>query len=591
MQGFDLIMSSTPPERIMLWLLVSAATLVALISAWSGYSRGYWFWRITAVAALLALLAVIDAKEPILFCLATMPAIVGGTWFMRWRQDRLQKLEVTRDTKPENRRWRWSLQDALLVFVVVGLLAVTLRPFMVGEVYFVGRDFLVSSVTFVAVSLAAIGAGVARQARRRWILSLLSLVVALSGFVVHRLMECDALGLLYYFDIDSPGPARFLALLALGAAAMTTVVVFLSHLYVVVLRGKSLTRKRLVGGLLAVSALALITPLALVYPRMLPPATQATPLPPSVTYDRIQAAGQQATGLHMGGFKAAPVVKEAKAALAEPGNVWFSAREFRENELSRRYHMSFHRESMLCIVLEVETAKAEQAGRASECLELAILQWRLGRVLQRGGVYMDWVQGYRAETYGCGAVSHAADNLSDDECRRALAEVRRSLEERLDVETVLAYNAYWNRACFGWREDLAHSARWLAGENPNAINLWVDKEQFQNLDKRGLLRLRLTETRLALEFYRREHGDWPAGLQDLVPKYLAAIPPDPFSTSTLIYRRQDDRFLLYSVGPDGRDDGCRQSSKEYDMKLEGFDIDWDFDHRIQANSWPRQKQP
>ncbi|MGI8978685.1 MAG: hypothetical protein ACR2FY_05635 [Pirellulaceae bacterium] len=566
---------SRPPECALVWLLTSAAALVSLTSAWAGYSRGYWFWRLCALAGILALLATIDAKEPILFCLATMPFIAGGAWMIRRHQDWPRELEEAPPGESRNSRarWRWSLRDALLAFVVVGLLAVTFRPLMKGELYLVGQYFLVSVVTFIAVSLAATGAGIARRTGRRWLLGLVTLVVALGGFIVHRLMECDALGLLYYFEIDTPGPARFLTLLALGAAVMTTALVLLSYLYAVVLRGKSLARKRLAGGLLAVATLALITPLALVYPRMLPPATKVTPLPPSVTYDRIQAAGQQATGLHMGGFKPAPVVKAAKAALAEPGNVWFDAREFRENELSRNYHRSFHRQSMLSIVLEVETTKAEQAGRASECLELAILQWRLGRVLQRGGIYMDWVMGYRAEIYGCGAVSHAAENLSDDECRRALTEVRKSLEERPDAQTVLAYNAYWNRACFGWREDLSRSARWLAGEKPTVINAWVDEEKFQKLDQRGILRLRLMETRLALELYRREHGQWPLGLQDLAPKYLTAIPADPFSRSTLIYRRQDESFLLYSVGPDGRDNGGRLNSNEHDTELEGFDID------------------
>lgn len=32
-------------------------------------------------------------------------------------------------------------------------------------------------------------------------------------------------------------------------------------------------------------------------------------------------------------------------------------------------------------------------------------------------------------------------------------------------------------------------------------------------------------------------------------------------------------------------------STEHDMELEGFDIDWDMDRRIQANSWPRQQKP
>jgi hypothetical protein len=589
----DQIVSSTPSERVLLWLLGSAATLVALTSIWAGYSRGYWFWRLSSMAGILALLATIDAKEPILLCLATMPFIAGGAWLIRGYQERARDLRNVPPEEQRNRRarWRWPLRDSLLVFVVVGLLAVTLRRLNAGDVYLVGQDFLVSGLAFIAVCLAATGAGVARNPDCRRMLSILTIIAAVGGFFVHQFLGCDALGILYYFDTDSRDPLELFVLQALGATIMTTAIVVFGRLYTAVMCGNSLSRRRLAGGLLAVTAVALTTPLAIVYPRMIPPATKITPLSPSMTYDRIQLAGQKATGLHTVGFKAAPVVKETKAALAEPGNVWFDIREFRKNELSLRYHRSFDRESMLNIMLLAESAKAEEAGRFSECLELAILQWRLGRVLRHGGVYMDWGMGYTAESYGCGTVSHVADKLSDDECRRGLVEVHRSLEDRPDVATVWAYHNFWYRGCFGWRNDLFHSALWLVGENPNVLIPEMDKQRFQNLDKRGLVRLQLMETRLALELFRREHGKWPSGLQDLVPKYLAAIPADPFSKSSLIYRRQGDSFLLYSVGPDGRDDGCRLSSKEYDMKLEGFDIDWDLDHRVQSHSWPRQKQP
>ena len=150
---------------------------------------------------------------------------------------------------------------------------------------------------------------------------------------------------------------------------------------------------------------------------------------------------------------------------------------------------------------------------------------------------------------------------------------------------MLAYDAFWRRSCFGWRNDLDRSARWLAGEHPT-MNDPVYLEQFRNLDKLGLLRLRFMETRLALELYHREHGQWPAELQDLVPEYLPVIAADPFSSAPLIYRRQDKDFLLYSVGPDGRDDDCRRNSNVEDLNQEGFDIAWDLDQ----NSWVRQQK-
>lgn len=66
---------------------------------------------------------------------------------------------------------------------------------------------------------------------------------------------------------------------------------------------------------------------------------------------------------------------------------------------------------------------------------------------------------------------------------------------------------------------------------------------------------RLLSTSLALHAYKLDHGAYPATLQMLVPKYRPDIPADPFSSGPLQYRLQGSRYVLYSIGPDGRDDG------------------------------------
>jgi hypothetical protein len=60
---------------------------------------------------------------------------------------------------------------------------------------------------------------------------------------------------------------------------------------------------------------------------------------------------------------------------------------------------------------------------------------------------------------------------------------------------------------------------------------------------------------LLLKAYKAQHGKYPATLADLSPDYIKNIPPDPFAGSgTYIYRRIDDRYTLYSVGPNSKDD-------------------------------------
>jgi hypothetical protein len=60
---------------------------------------------------------------------------------------------------------------------------------------------------------------------------------------------------------------------------------------------------------------------------------------------------------------------------------------------------------------------------------------------------------------------------------------------------------------------------------------------------------------LVCERFRREQGDWPEDLGQLVPAYLEQIPPDRYGGGTLKYRRMDDSVAVYSVGDDGTDDG------------------------------------
>lgn len=90
---------------------------------------------------------------------------------------------------------------------------------------------------------------------------------------------------------------------------------------------------------------------------------------------------------------------------------------------------------------------------------------------------------------------------------------------------------------------------------------------------------RLLATTLALRAYKLDHGTYPATLQALVPQYLPAVPADPFAAAPLRYHLQGNRYILYSVGPDGKDDGgkpginTRYGKTSYAMTK---DIDGDF---------------
>jgi hypothetical protein len=67
---------------------------------------------------------------------------------------------------------------------------------------------------------------------------------------------------------------------------------------------------------------------------------------------------------------------------------------------------------------------------------------------------------------------------------------------------------------------------------------------------------RMLEIEFALRAYYLEHGKCPASLTELAPSYLPNIPADPFAeTGTFQYKVKPGGYLLYSIGPDGVDDG------------------------------------
>src|SRR5262249_58284858 len=62
--------------------------------------------------------------------------------------------------------------------------------------------------------------------------------------------------------------------------------------------------------------------------------------------------------------------------------------------------------------------------------------------------------------------------------------------------------------------------------------------------------------------YGAEQGRYPKELEALAPAHLARVPQDLFSGKPLIYRPGETGYLLYSVGPNGKDEGGRGPEDE-----------------------------
>jgi hypothetical protein len=65
----------------------------------------------------------------------------------------------------------------------------------------------------------------------------------------------------------------------------------------------------------------------------------------------------------------------------------------------------------------------------------------------------------------------------------------------------------------------------------------------------------VTRTALAVWRYQQKHGRYPGKLDELVPEFLEHVPIDPCDGQPLFLKRDGEWLLIYSVGPNGEDEG------------------------------------
>ena len=73
--------------------------------------------------------------------------------------------------------------------------------------------------------------------------------------------------------------------------------------------------------------------------------------------------------------------------------------------------------------------------------------------------------------------------------------------------------------------------------------------------KKDIARRDVAQCGIAAELYRLDYGAYPESLDALAPKYLDTLPKDTFSGQPLLFKSLPDGILIYSVGPNGKDDG------------------------------------
>ena len=201
----------------------------------------------------------------------------------------------------------------------------------------------------------------------------------------------------------------------------------------------------------------------------------------------------------------------------------------------------------LALVLEAEGQLAEKDGRLSDAIKSYLDGIRFSHDVARGGLLIDQVLAIACEAIAVKPLNALRSRLAVNDCRLTAKALEKIELNREKFATVLTQERIWASHTGGWRYQLFGPI--FRRMSQPAIAKTELKTQFREAH------LRLLMLELALHAYQLEKGQLPQRLDELVPGFLTAVPPDPFSKNAFIYHPGAGSFVVYSVGADGNDDG------------------------------------
>jgi hypothetical protein len=211
--------------------------------------------------------------------------------------------------------------------------------------------------------------------------------------------------------------------------------------------------------------------------------------------------------------------------------------------------------------LDVEAEVAANEGRMADAAQIGLDCMRLGNEVSRGGLVTHWAVGSAMRSIGTHRIAEVRHSLNAEECRQVAEAIRDMDSERESLDAIQQRDRTWSQNLWGWQDTLSRAVHALAGV--------ADDVALTACGIRDEAATRLLQTDLAIRAFRLEHGRYPDHADELVPEYLRQFPIDPYCDKPLVYRREGEEYLLYSVGPNGVDDDGQRVSWEQFIEGEG----------------------
>jgi hypothetical protein len=321
------------------------------------------------------------------------------------------------------------------------------------------------------------------------------------------------------------------------------------------------SQSRSVARRLALAAAVLMAiPAAWLYWQMLwPPALP--PAPPGKThYDRILAIAQ---GLNIDPFdwsNTPPNAAEAMAVdelvnlLAVPNHLTTRSIVDATKLGPNSNDISDHEFRKLFEVLRKARDAAQSGGENDRVCNLAIAQFQFLQMMSRRGPVGD--DGHGLEIL----VLPSPDTISSTSARKIIDVLETNMSGREDALVKYARSLAYHERRSGWPMRL-ELILMRGRELPENV-----RSHYESMERRAETQARSIQLFYAVKLFRDQHGRLPAALDELSPEFLPALPRDEFSDEPMRYVVDGEQYRLYSVGPNGVDDGGNDDDRDFSWR-------------------------
>jgi hypothetical protein len=210
----------------------------------------------------------------------------------------------------------------------------------------------------------------------------------------------------------------------------------------------------------------------------------------------------------------------------------------------------------LARAFRAEGKLAELEGRTADAVGSYLDIIRLGHAAQRQGVVLDSYVGWAILAMGASDLTSTRQALDERQLQELVDSLLALEANREPVEDIIAREALWTEHAFG------KLGRAVTAAGLGLLDVDETRPGAEQAAKRNEARFQLLICELALRRYVLQNGHEPKTLAELTPDYLPAAPIDPYSGKPLVYRVSSTGYQLYSVGPDGVDDGGKPMERK-----------------------------